>query len=35
MADTEELFDPQTPQVQYNEDNIRHMDDMEHISRRS
>ena len=34
MADTEELFDPQTPQVQYNEDNIRHMDDMEHIRTR-
>ena len=34
MADTDELFDPQTPQVQYNEDNIRHMDDMEHIRTR-
>ena len=34
MADTEELFDPQTPQVEYNEDNIRHMDDMEHIRTR-
>ena len=34
MADTEELFDPQVPQVQYNEDNIRHMDDMEHIRTR-
>ena len=34
MADTEELFDQQTPQTQYNEDNIRHMDDMEHIRTR-
>ena len=34
MADTEELFDPQTPEAQYNEDNIRHMDDMEHIRTR-
>ena len=34
MADTEELFDQQTPQVQYNEDNIRHMSDMEHIRTR-
>ncbi|MBO7113626.1 MAG: ATP-binding protein, partial [Bacteroidaceae bacterium] len=34
MADTEELFDPAAPQVQYNEDNIRHMDDMEHIRMR-
>lgn len=34
MADTDELFDPQTPQVQYDEDNIRHMDDMEHIRTR-
>ena len=34
MADTEEIFDPQAPQVQYNEDNIRHMDDMEHIRTR-
>ena len=34
MADSEELFDPAAPQVQYNEDNIRHMDDMEHIRMR-
>ena len=34
MADTEEIFDQQTPQVQYNEDNIRHMSDMEHIRTR-
>ena len=34
MADSEELFNPDAPQVQYNEDNIRHMDDMEHIRMR-
>lgn len=34
MADTEELFQEGVPQVQYNEDNIRHMDDMEHIRNR-
>ena len=34
MADTDELFDQRPPEVQYNEDNIRHMDDMEHIRNR-
>lgn len=34
MADTQELFDPALSQTQYNEDNIRHMDDMEHIRTR-
>ena len=34
MAETEELFNSAAPQVQYDEDNIRHMDDMEHIRTR-
>ena len=34
MAEQEEIFDPQVQQVEYNEDNIRHMDDMEHIRTR-
>ena len=34
MADTDEIFDEIPSQVQYNEDNIRHMDDMEHIRNR-
>ena len=34
MAETEELFNSGAPQVQYDEDNIRHMDDMEHIRTR-
>ena len=34
MAETDELFDERPPEVQYNEDNIRHMDDMEHIRNR-
>ena len=34
MAETDELFDQRPPEVQYNEDNIRHMDDMEHIRNR-
>ena len=34
MAEQEEIFDPQVQQVEYNDDNIRHMDDMEHIRTR-
>jgi len=34
MAETEELFNPVATEAQYNEDNIRHMDDMEHIRTR-
>ncbi|MGX8689265.1 MAG: DNA topoisomerase IV subunit B [Bacteroidaceae bacterium] len=34
MAETDELFDQRPPEVQYNEDNIVHMDDMEHIRNR-
>ena len=34
MADSQETIDYEAPQVQYNEDNIRHMDDMEHIRMR-
>ena len=34
MAEIEEMFDQEVPQTQYNEDNIRHMDDMEHIRTR-
>ena len=34
MADSQETIDYEAPQVQYNEDNIRHMDDMEHIRTR-
>ena len=34
MAETEELFNPTATEAQYNEDNIRHMDDMEHIRTR-
>ena len=34
MAETDELFDQRPPEAQYNEDNIRHMDDMEHIRTR-
>ena len=34
MAETDEIFDQRPPEVQYNEDNIRHMDDMEHIRTR-
>ena len=34
MAETDEIFDERQPEVQYNEDNIRHMDDMEHIRNR-
>ena len=34
MADTGELFNPAATEAQYNEDNIRHMDDMEHIRTR-
>ncbi len=34
MAETDEIFEERQPEVQYNEDNIRHMDDMEHIRNR-
>lgn len=34
MAETKELLNTVTPEVQYDEDNIRHMDDMEHIRTR-
>ena len=34
MAETDDLFDQRPPEVQYNEDNIVHMDDMEHIRNR-
>ena len=30
----EELFDQRNTDVTYNEDNIRHMDDMEHVRTR-
>ena len=34
MAEQDELFDQQPVAAEYNEDNIRHMDDMEHIRNR-
>ena len=34
MAEQDELFDQQPVTAEYNEDNIRHMDDMEHIRNR-